>query len=307
MWLDALANYISALGYPAVENSLWRFWPADLHIVGKDILRFHAIYWPAFLMGAGIEVPNRIFAHGWWTVDGEKMSKSVGNVIDPFVMLDQYGVDYVRYFLTAEVSFGNDGDYSSESFAARINGDLSNGIGNLAQRVFTLCAKHCDGKIPFPKILYAEDVELLDATEKAFSTSKEFISQQMLHRYCATIVEIATMGNKYIDTKAPWKLAKAGDKDRLDSVLYVLVEVMRRIGILLWPVTPESCENLLDQAGVPEVMRSFDSLKDRIEPGLSMASPSPVFPKIEISKELKDVASKKAQESKKKKTKEKNG
>ena len=129
----------------------------------------------------------------------------------------------------------------------------------------------------------------------------------MLHRYCATIVEIATMGNKYIDTKAPWKLAKAGDKDRLDSVLYVLVEVMRRIGILLWPVTPESCENLLDQAGVPEVMRSFDSLKDRIEPGLSMASPSPVFPKIEISKELKDVASKKAQESKKKKTKEKNG
>jgi len=284
VWLDALANYISSLDYPAVEDDLWRFWPADIHIVGKDILRFHAIYWPAFLMGAGIEVPNRIFAHGWWTVDGEKMSKSVGNVVDPFDLLDQFGVDNVRYYLTAEVSFGNDGDFSLESFVARINGNLANDVGNLAQRVFTLCAKHCGGKIPAPKIITAKDESLLRSAEQALKSSEDYVSKQMLHRYCACIIEVATLGNKYIDSEAPWKLAKAGEMDKLDSVLYVLVELMRRISILLWPVMPKSCENILDQAGIPENMRSFNSLKDRVKPGSPMVSPSPVFPKIEISK-----------------------
>ncbi len=284
VWLDALANYISSLGYPAEGDDLWRFWPADLHLVGKDILRFHAIYWPAFLMGAGIEVPTRIFAHGWWTVDGEKMSKSVGNVVDPFDLLDQYGVDYVRYYLTAEISFGNDGDFSTDSFVARINGDLANDVGNLAQRVFTLCAKHCDGKIPAPKIVTAKDESLLNAAEDALELSKGFVSNQMLHRYCASIIEVTTMGNKYIDSEAPWKLAKAGETDKLDSVLYILVEVMRRVGILLGPLVPNSSKNLLDQAGVPENMRSFESLKDRVEPGSKMQPPSPIFPKIEVSK-----------------------
>lgn len=287
VWMDALTNYISALDYPNSQGasaSTWRYWPADLHIVGKDILRFHTVYWPAFLMAAGLTPPKKIFAHGWWTVDGEKMSKSVGNVIDPFVLLQRYNVDYVRYFLTAEVSFGGDGDFSVESFTSRINSNLANDLGNLAQRVFTLAAKHCNGCVPEPGPLTDSDNQLLQAALNALDESIDFVNRQSLHRYCISVIEVATMGNKYIDTEAPWKLAKT-DKERMKTVLYVLIEVIRRLAIILEPVVPQACCQLLDQTGAEESMRTFSSISSKIVPGSRMATPNPVFPKIDTSDE----------------------
>ena len=234
VWLDALTNYITALGFPREDVTLMpEFWPADVHLVGKDILRFHAVFWPAFLMAADLPLPKRIFAHGWWTRDGAKMSKSVGNVINPFDLVDEYGVDFVRYFLCAEVPFGNDGDFSRESFALRINSNLANDVGNLVQRVVTMVKKNCDGSIPEPESgLLPEDLELMDAAGDALALCEGHMEQQALHKMVSAVINVARMSNKYIDTQAPWTLKKT-DIPRMKTVLYTLAETIRRMSILL--------------------------------------------------------------------------
>ena len=301
VWLDALTNYISALEFAknrgeGVESEYTKFWPADLHIVGKDILRFHCIFWPAFLMAAGLLPPKRVFAHGWWTRDGEKMSKSVGNVVEPFALVERYGKDYVRYFMVAEVPFGNDGDFSDDGFAMRINSDLANDIGNLAQRALTMLKKHCEGKLPVPgqvelpqglceanleDVLTEDDRELLRISNEAAATVKECMSRQQLKPACEAIINISKAGNRYIDVQAPWSLRKT-DVARMHTVLYVLVESVRRVAILLQPIMPDSSHSLLLQLGAGDAtMQSLRSFGTYLPPGTPIGAVEPVFPRIE--------------------------
>ena len=279
VWLDALANYITALGYPN-DNMKKQFWPATLHIVGKDILRFHAVFWPAFLLAAGLEAPKRVYAHGWWTKDGEKMSKSIGNVLDPFQLLDLYGKDYVRYFLVAEVPFGNDGDFTHEAFCFRINSDLANDLGNLAQRCLSMIQKNCDSKIPQPGPLTSDDEALLKASYDMVAIARQHASQQNMKQMCESIINVARLGNKYIDVQAPWTLRKT-DFARMQTVLYVLTESVRRMAIVLQPVMPTSCSTLLDQIGCSSEWRTIESIASMIPVGTSIGTVAPVFPKIE--------------------------
>lgn len=292
VWLDALTNYLSALGYPASDSkgseqsAVKRYWPAAVHVVGKDILRFHAVFWPAFLMAAGIEPPKRVYAHGWWTKDGEKMSKSVGNVLDPYDLIAQYGVDFLRYFMIAEVPFGNDGDFSHDAFTSRVNSNLANEVGNLAQRALVMVFKNCEGRVPEPGELTAEDKALLQAAEDALQIAREHVHTQSLHRMCESVMSVARLGNKYIDVQAPWSLRKT-DMARMRTVLYVLTETVRRIAILLEPVIPGSCDRLLDQIGASPEMRTFASISQAIAPGTPILPPTPIFPRIEVQKEVK--------------------
>ncbi|MEL6437390.1 MAG: methionine--tRNA ligase, partial [Pseudomonadota bacterium] len=205
VWVDALTNYITAAGFPDTDSENWGYWPAT-HIIGKDIIRFHAVYWPAFLMSAGIELPTRIFAHGFLYNRGEKMSKSVGNVIDPFELVDEYGLDKVRYFFMREVPFGNDGSYSHEAIIARTNADLANGLGNLAQRSLSMIAKNCDGKVPDNSALTDEDKALLAMGADALETARTAFDRQAMHKGLEAIFDVVTAADKYIDTQAPWTL-----------------------------------------------------------------------------------------------------
>jgi len=281
VWLDALANYLSVLGYPNEQSENFsRFWPPDLHIVGKDILRFHAVYWLAFLLAAGLPPPKRVFAHGWWTKDGEKMSKSLGNVLDPVALIDKYGVDYVRYYLSAEIPFGNDGDFSIENFISRINSNLANDFGNLAQRALVFVYKNCDGKVPAHGEFTTDDLDILRAATDAFDIARGHVERQEIHKLCECAIHVARLGNKYIDTHAPWTLKKT-DVGRMCTVLYVLVEVIRKTAILLEPVMPTACARLLDLLGVEGHLRTFASAADRIPVGTAIREPSPVFPKID--------------------------
>lgn len=281
VWLDALTNYLSALGFPDRENEKFKkFWPASLHIVGKDILRFHAIFWPAFLMAADLPLPKRVFAHGWWTKDGEKMSKSLGNVLDPFELISQYGVDYVRYFMAAEINFGNDGDFSHDSFCSKINSELSNDFGNLLQRVLTMIKKNCDGKVPEYGDFVEDDLIVLKSVKDSLPLIRSQIKKQNIKGACDSIIDLAKKGNKYIDTQAPWVLLKT-DKPRVFTVLYVLLEVVRACGILLEPIMPKSSNKILDQIGAPPEFRTFDSIEKSYPTGLAIGTPSPIFPKVE--------------------------
>ena len=295
VWLDALANYITAVGYPDETDSKFKkFWPASLHVVGKDILRFHTVFWPAFLMAADLPLPKRIFAHGWWTKDGEKMSKSLGNVLDPYELLSTYGKDYLRYFLVAEVIFGNDGDFTHEQFVNRINSDLANDIGNLAQRVLTFINKNCNNHVPQPTVLLEGDRELLNACRYTYDKCKERMNSQDLKGFCESIVELSKLGNKYIDVNAPWTLRKQGDLERMNTVLYTLAETIRVLAVLLSPITPSSSDNLLHQLGIEigSDLRRFSSIKsNQIDVNRSLgASIVPVFPKLE-QKESKEKSS----------------
>ena len=285
VWLDALTNYISALGYPnmGANEKMAKFWPADVHIVGKDILRFHAVFWPAFMMAADLPLPKRIFSHGWWTRDGEKMSKSVGNVVDPFELVEQYGLDFVRYFLCSEVPFGNDGDFSREAFVLRINSQLANELGNLVQRVVTLVWKNCDGVIPEPESeLLPEDEELIEAAAQAMTLCREHMQRQALHKMVDAVIGVARLSNKYIDTHAPWALKKT-DVPRMKTVLYTLSEVIRRMAVMLEPVIPTSCAKILDLLGCEEDLRTFASVQHgRIAPGTPVTKPTPIFPRLEM-------------------------
>src|SRR5581483_4493167 len=252
VWLDALTNYITAAGYPDVESAKFkRYWPANLHVTGKDIVRFHAVYWPAFLMSAGVEVPRRLFSHGFLMNRGEKMSKSVGNVVDPFAMAAQYGVDQVRYFFMREVSFGQDGSYNHEAIVARINADLANDLGNLAQRSLSMIAKQLGGVLPTPGALSESDKAILAQADGMIALAREAMASQQIHQWLNAVWAVVAEANRYFAGEAPWALAKT-DPARQGTVLYVTAEVVRQIAILTQPVMPAASARLLDSLGVPE-------------------------------------------------------
>ena len=279
VWLDALTNYITAAGYPETESERFRtHWPADLHMVGKDILRFHAVYWPAFLMGAGAAPPKRVFAHGWWTNEGQKISKSLGNVIDPHALVAQYGLDQVRYFLLREVPFGNDGDFSHRAMVGRMNNDLANDFGNLAQRSLSMIAKNCGGQVPEPGAFTEADEALLGAARSLHGRLAADYEVQAFHKALEATWEVVGAANRYIDEQAPWALRKS-DPPRMATVLYVVAETLRHLAILSQPVMPDAMARMLEQLGVPAGARSFADLGRALEAGTALPKPQGVFPR----------------------------
>ena len=278
VWLDALVNYITAAGFPDEAAPRWAFWPADLHVVGKEIVRFHAVYWPAFLMAAGLAPPKRVFSHGWWTVEGEKMSKSVGNVIDPRALAADYGVDPVRYFLLREVPFGNDGDFSRRALVTRMNVELANDLGNLAQRSLSLIARNCGGKLPGRGVVIADDAALLSAADTLPEQMREALDRQALHEALESAWRLIRAANAYIDRQAPWALAKS-DPPRMATVLRVLADVIRVVATVLQPFMPASMGRMLDQLGVAADARSLASLLTPLADGVALPPPHGVFPR----------------------------
>ncbi len=281
VWVDALTNYITATGYVEDQNGpRAKYWPADIHMIGKDIIRFHAVYWPAFLLSAGLPLPKKVFAHGFLLNKGEKMSKSVGNVVDPFDLIGHFGLDQVRFFLLREVSFGQDGSYSEEGIATRINADLANGIGNLASRSLSMIVKNCDGRIPEPGPLTEADKAMLATADAAIDICREEMNRVMIHKAVAAIINVVSEADRYFAAQEPWVLRKT-DVARMATVLYVTADVVRQIAILLQPVMPDSAAKLLDLVAVPADRRSFAFLGEagRLSPGTTLEAPSPVFPR----------------------------
>jgi methionyl-tRNA synthetase len=281
VWVDALTNYITAVDFPDIGSEKFRrYWPADLHVIGKDIVRFHAVYWPAFLMSAGVAVPRRIFSHGFLFNRGEKMSKSVGNVIDPFALAKAYGVDPLRYFFLREVPFGQDGNYSHEAIVNRINADLANDLGNLAQRSLTMVARNFSGVLPAPGPLSAADQAILAAADGMIGKAREAMATQQLHQVLNAVWAVVAETNRYFAGEAPWALAKT-DPARQGTILYVTAEALRQIAILAQPFTPASAERLLDLVAAPANERDFAFLggKHRIAAGRELPAPAPVFPR----------------------------
>src|SRR5215203_2848593 len=281
VWVDALTNYITAAGFPDADGEKFkRYWPADLHVIGKDIVRFHAVYWPAFLMSAGIAVPKRIFSHGFLFNRGEKMSKSVGNVIDPFTMTDAYGVDQFRYFFLREVPFGQDGNYSHEAIVNRINADLANDLGNLAQRSLTMIARNCGGAVPEPGALTAADEALLAQADALPAKGRAAMSDFALHTLLAEIWAVVAEANRYFASQEPWALRKT-DPKRMETVLYVTAETLRAVGIVAQPVIPTAAGKLLDLlARDPgERMLAHVGPAHRLARGAALAKPEAIFPR----------------------------
>ncbi|MCI5050317.1 MAG: methionine--tRNA ligase [Rickettsiales bacterium] len=290
VWLDALTNYLTAIGYPDTDSEKYNaYWPASIHMVGKDILRFHAIYWPAFLLSANIEPPKCIFAHGWWTLEGEKMSKSLGNVVAPDHLVEKYGLDQTRYFLMREVPFGNDGNFSRTAMIERINSDLSNNIGNLAQRTLSMIQKNCDGAVPDPKKVDTrpQDKQLLDMVRVTESDSLEVATQAIekckFNDILHSILNMSSAANEYIDREAPWKQKKEAPEE-MEATLYTLSEAIRCISIMLQPFIPDSSSKLLDQLAIPEDQRSFSHLTEEfaLKPGTALPKPEVIFPRFQM-------------------------
>ncbi len=281
VWLDALTNYITALGYPDVDNKDFStFWPTALHVVGKDILRFHSVYWPAFLMAAGIDPPRRVFANGWWTVEGQKMSKSLGNVIPPQQMVETYGVDPVRYFLLRELPFGSDGDFSHRAVVGRLNGDLANDFGNLAQRVLVMINRDCGATMPEPGALAAADGALLDGASGLLETVRKHMEEQAFHLALEAIWRVVAEANRYVDEQAPWALRRS-DPARMRTVLHTLAETIRNLAIIVQPFVPMTASKLLDQLSVPETARNFAALEGPPPvPGTRLPRPEGIFPRF---------------------------
>ncbi len=280
VWVDALTNYITGVGFPDESDPNWRYWPADVHIIGKDIIRFHAVYWPAFLMSAGIPLQKRVYAHGFLFSRGEKMSKSVGNVVDPFHLADQYGVDQVRYFFLREVPFGQDGNYNHEAIVARINADLANDLGNLAQRSLSMVAKQLDGVLPDPGAFSDSDRAILAEADAMIGAARTAMAAQQIHHWLNAVWSVVAEANRYFAGEAPWALAKT-DPARQRTVLYVTAEVVRQIAILTQPVMPDAAARLLDSLGIPADKRDFAALGGavRIAPGTLLPAPSGIFPR----------------------------
>lgn len=278
VWVDALTNYITGVGFPDENDGNWRYWPADVHVIGKDIIRFHAVYWPAFLMSAGIPVPKRVYAHGFLFNRGEKMSKSVGNVVDPFNLADQYGVDQMRYFFLREVPFGQDGSYNHEAIVARINADLANDFGNLAQRSLSMISKQYGGVLPEPGAFSDNDQAILAEADAMIGLARTAMATQQIHQWLNAVWSVVAEANRYFAGEAPWALAKT-DPARQRTVLYVTAEVVRQIAILAQPAMPEGAAKLLDILGIPEGARDFAALGRRIKPGTVLPAPAPVFPR----------------------------
>jgi len=280
VWVDALTNYITATGFPDEAASRRGYWPADLHVIGKDIVRFHTVYWPAFLMSAQLPLPRRVYAHGFLFNRGEKMSKSVGNVVDPFEMAAHYGVDPMRYFFLREVPFGQDGSYSHEAIVNRINADLANDIGNLAQRSLSMIGKHCAGQLPRPAALSDADREILAAADAMYGTAREAMDRQGIKAFLDAVWGVVADTNRYFAAQEPWALRKT-DPQRMATVLYVTAEVIRQLAILVQPVMPGSAAKLLELLSVPADARGFASLggAGRLAPETPIPVPKGVFPR----------------------------
>jgi methionyl-tRNA synthetase len=291
VWLDALTNYLTGVGYPQDTESYKTFWPADLHIIGKDVVRFHAVYWPAFLMSAGIALPGQVFGHGFLLHRGEKMSKSLGNVVDPGDLIRVFGADQLRYFLLREVTFGQDGGYTTEAIVNRVNADLANSFGNLAQRTLSFIAKNCDGVVPQGGKGDAADEALLALVREA--TARELPAQfaaLALSQGIEAWLKAVFACNQYIDAQAPWTLRKT-DPERMIAVLATLYEAIGDLAVAIQPVIPGSAARLLDQLGVPADARDYAALGDAgrharlAASGFTLALPTPIFPRIEAPAE----------------------
>ena len=262
VWLDALTNYISALNYPNEQDSLYKdFWPATIHLIGKDILRFHAVYWPAFLLAANILPPKRIYGHGWILSGEEKMSKSKGNILDPLEIIKKYGLDPLRYYLIKEVSFGNDGNISKDKLESCINSDLANNYGNLCQRIFTFVKSNCDNKIHSPKKFTKTDISLLDLMTLKIKRSSEIMDDQDLNNYIKSIMEVSVATNKYINDMEPWSIKKT-DKERMNTIIYTSLEQIAKISILLNPIVPKSTTKVLKAMNIPKSQWNLSFIKN---------------------------------------------
>ncbi|HKJ87192.1 MAG TPA: class I tRNA ligase family protein, partial [Gammaproteobacteria bacterium] len=264
------------------EDLYSRYWPADLHLIGKDILRFHAVYWPALLMAAGLPLPGCIFAHGWWTKEGQKMSKSKGNVLDPFALTDYYGTDQVRYFLLREVPFGQDGDFSDAAMVRRANEDLANDLGNLLNRTLSMQRKYLGDQVRLPAVETEEDADLKVHVEGLPSAFEEHMDNLRFHRALEAVFEVVRRGNLYVDETAPWVLNKEGNRERLAVVLANLVECVRVVNLHLWPVMPEACDRMFAQMGytLEGVNLDRDGLWGARPEVLTVTKPKPVFQKV---------------------------
>jgi methionyl-tRNA synthetase len=287
VWVDALTNYLTGAGFPDTGSELFRrYWPADLHMIGKDIIRFHAVYWPAFLMSAGIELPRRVFAHGFLLNRGEKMSKSVGNIVDPVALVDTFGVDQVRYFLLREVPFGQDGSYSEDAIITRINTDLANELGNLAQRSLSMVAKNLGGVVPEPDAFTAADAELLKKADGLLDRVRASFDSQAMHLALEAIWLMLGEANKYFSAQQPWVLRKSesdADQARFRTVLYTTCEAVRIAALLVQPVMPESAGKLLDLLGQAKDQRAFTAVGVRLAPGTVLPPPTGVFPRYQAA------------------------
>jgi len=281
VWLDALTNYITGAGFPSDPEKFARYWPADVHVIGKDIIRFHTVYWPAFLMSAELPLPKRVFAHGFLNLEGVKMSKSLGNVITPEGLVEEFGLDQIRYFLAREVPFGKDGSFSREGIIHRINGDLANGFGNLAQRTLSMVFKNCDGAMPQPGVFDAGDEALLASIDATVSAMREAMEVQEIHNALSVLWALIAEGDVYVARTEPWALKKS-DPARMGTVLYVAAEALRNIAILSQPVIPMAAGRLLDMLGVAADARGFNSLGEagRLAAGTPIAQPQGLFPRF---------------------------
>ncbi len=285
VWFDALVNYLTAAGFPDDQERFARFWPADIHLIGKDILRFHAVYWPTFLFAAGLPLPRKVFAHGWWTVEGEKMSKSRGNVVDPVAMAAEYGVDPFRYFLLREVPFGLDGDFSRAAMKNRLNSELANDLGNLFSRSLAMIRKYRDGRVPAPDRNDFRYREFADLAAEVASEVEAGFSQLAYARVLQAIWKLVIRGNKFVDQQAPWQLAKdeaaAGD---LDQVLYCLAEVMRLLTVYLLPFMPEKAGEMARQLGRPQLVAERGGelfAWGRLPAATEVVKGRPIFPRLD--------------------------
>jgi methionyl-tRNA synthetase len=287
VWFDALTNYISALDWDGSSRGgelYAKYWPA-VHLIGKDILRFHAVYWPSFLLSAGLPLPRTVFAHGWWTVEGEKMSKSLRNVVEPNALVDAYGVDPVRYFLLREVPFGLDGDFSHKALIGRINAELANDLGNLLNRSITMVEKYTQGLVPQSGESQAVEERLVEVALRVAGESAMLLDNYSFHKSLGSIWELVRAANRYVDEAAPWALFKKGEKERLGTVIYHIIESLRFIGVMVSPFMPTTAEKMFEQIGLPALPEEFSHKKIEtwggLRAGTRVVKDLPLFPRID--------------------------
>lgn len=296
VWFDALVNYISAIGYSVDDKQFQQWWPATYQLIGKDILTTHTVYWPTMLKAMGAPLPKTVFAHGWWLVDEEKMSKTTGNVVDPKDFSDRYGTDAFRYHLIAEMTLGNDANFSELSFAERYNNDLADGVGNMLSRVAKMIEKNCDGKIPEPGPLAAEDEELKAAVMAAVPEMEAAIHGMRLDRGLQAVMEAVRACNRYFEKTTPWTLVKSGETERLHTVLYTAAEALRIVAGLLYPVLPGKMTDLRLTLGLGDEPPKVVDLKawGTLPTGATLGKSKPLFPKVDIAKLKEDIEAAKA-------------
>ena len=293
VWVDALTNYITAVGAFDDPERFERYWPADIHLIGKDILRFHAVYWPAFLMSAGLPLPRQVFAHGWWTVEGEKMSKSKGNFIDAFELADQYDLDVLRYYMIREVPFGNDGNFSKKRLVERNNAELADNVGNLVNRTLSMTVGFLDGVVPEPTRSDEEvDQQLVDHARTAVDKVDEAMDARQPHRALEAITALSGEVNNYVQTVQPWALNKKGEQARLEQTLYTSLEAIRYVAVLLLAFVPDASQRILDALGLDHGLRTIDSLQTwgGLPQGTKVKKPDVLFTKLEVPQEDEEPA-----------------